>query len=189
MNFRTLFFAFGLILFSYQINAQCSSSHHKSNSHVKTVSYKHSSDIIDVASGSDQFGTLVAAVKAAGLVETLRGKGPFTVFAPVNSAFAKLPEGTVASLLEPANKDQLTKVLTYHVISGEFYAKDVVNAITSAGGAFKVKTVSGDELTASLSGSTVILTDENGNRMSVTQTDVSASNGVIHVIDSVLLPK
>ena len=154
----------------------------------KKTSWHGGNDIIDIASGSDDFGTLTAAVKTAGLVETLQGDGPFTVFAPTNTAFAKLPDGTVASLLRPENKKALTEVLTYHVVAGEFKAKDVVNAIQSSGGKFTVETVSGGELTASLSNGTVILTDEKGRSAAVTQTDVDASNGVVHVIDTVVLP-
>lgn len=189
MNARTLFFLLSLIVLSFELNAQCSSSNHKSNRYVRTVSFQHTPDIIDIAASDAQFGTLVAAVKAAGLAETLKGDGPFTVFAPVNSAFAKLPDGTVASLLKPESKGQLTKVLTYHVVAGEFFASDVINAIKSSGGSFTVETVSGDKLTASLSNDSVILEDESGNRIAVTKTDIDASNGVIHVIDSVLLPK
>lgn len=189
MNFRTSISTLCLIFFFLQINAQCSTSNKQSNQHARTVSIQHTSDIIDIAASNENFSTLVVAIKTAGLVETLKGKGPFTVFAPVNSAFARLPEGTVASLLKPDNKDQLTKILTYHVLSGAFYAKDVVNAIKSGQGAFTVKTLSGDELTASLENDTVILTDENGGRIAVLDTDIKAANGVVHVIDSVLLPK
>ncbi len=189
MYSRTVFFALCLALFSFQLNGQCSSSHKKSNKHARTISYQHASDIVDIAASDDNFGTLVAAVKAASLVETLKGNGPFTVFAPTNAAFSKLPAGTVESLLKPDSKDMLTKVLTYHVVSGEFYAKDIINAITSAGGSFTVKTVSGDELTARLVNGSVILEDENGGAIAVTATDVKASNGVVHVVDSVLLPK
>lgn len=182
------FFLIALLSFaiSSQMNAQCSSN---KNSHAKKASWSHEKDIIDIASNGDAFATLTAAVKTAGLVNTLQGDGPFTVFAPTNAAFAKLPEGTVNTLLQPENKQQLTKILTYHVVAGEFKAKDVVSAIKGAGGSFTVETVSGDKLTASLQNDTVILTDENGGVSAVTQTDVDASNGVIHVIDSVVLPK
>lgn len=166
--------------------AQCGSNKH----HTKSTSYhsSHSRDIVEVAASNDQFETLVVALKVADLVETLHSDGPFTVFAPVNAAFAKLPDGTVASLLEPSNKDQLTKVLTYHVVSGKFNAKDVIAAVKAAGGEYKIKTVSGDILTASIQNGTLLLTDENGGVSAVTQADVSADNGVIHVIDSVVLP-
>jgi len=164
--------------------AQCG-SHHRS---VKS-SYHERNDIIDVASSDDNFATLTTAVKVAGLVSTLQSDGPFTVLAPTNAAFAKLPEGTVESLLQPGAKDQLTKVLTYHVIAGEFRAKDIVGAIKASGGKFSIETVSGDRLTARLSGDNVVLTDENGGISAVTTTDINAANGVIHVIDSVVLPK
>jgi len=185
MKMKIFFLSLIALALSFQSNAQCN-SHHKSNA--KKTSWHGGNDIIDVASSSDDFGTLTAAVKTAGLVETLQSDGPFTVFAPTNSAFAKLPEGTVATLLKPENKKALTEVLTYHVVAGEFKAKDVINAIQSSGGSFTVETVSGDELTASLSNGTVVLTDEKGRTAAVTQTDVDASNGVVHVIDTVVLP-
>ncbi len=180
----SVLFLFALAQFSF---AQCGS--HKKAKVVKTSWSNGHQDIIDIATSSENFGTLVAAVKTAGLVETLQGEGPFTVFAPVNSAFAKLPEGTVESLLLPENKELLTKVLTYHVVAGEFMAKDVINAINASNGQFKIKTVNGGTLTATLSNGSVLLTDENGGIAAVTQTDVDATNGVIHVIDSVVLPK
>lgn len=145
--------------------------------------------IVDIAVGSTDHTTLVAAVTAAGLVETLQSKGPFTVFAPVNAAFAKLPEGTVATLLKPENKATLTKVLTYHVIAGNLDAAAVVKAITDGGGKVEVTTVSGGKLTVSLKDGKVILTDENGGVATVLVTDLKGDNGVIHVIDSVVLPK
>src|SRR5690606_27274306 len=132
--------------------------------------------------------TLVAAVQAAGLVETLKGEGPFTVFAPVNAAFDALPAGTVDTLLKPENKDQLAAVLTYHVIAGKFAAADVVKAIQDGGGSFKAATVQGGELTFSLDGDNVKITDATGGTATVTIADVMQSNGVIHVIDKVLLP-
>ncbi|MEO1258959.1 MAG: fasciclin domain-containing protein [Bacteroidota bacterium] len=184
MKIQSFLIALFSLAISFQAVAQCGSH----NKNAKKASWSQENDIIDIASGSETFGTLTAAVKTAGLVNTLQGDGPFTVFAPTNAAFAKLPEGTVKSLLEPKNKQQLTKILTYHVIAGEFKATDVVNAINSSGGSFTVETVSGDKLTASLQNNTVILTDENGGTAAVTQTDVDASNGVIHVIDSVVLP-
>ena len=172
---------FGITFTSY---AQCGS--HKK--HVKS-SYVHKNDIIDIASGDDNFSTLVLAVKTANLVTTLQGDGPFTVFAPTNAAFAKIDSKTIQTLLSPEGKDQLTKILTYHVIAGEFKAKDVVTAIKASGGSFTIETVSGDKLVASLSGDTVILTDENKRTSAVTTTDVDATNGVIHVIDTVVLPQ
>ena len=145
--------------------------------------------IVDVAVGSSDHTTLVAAVKAADLVAVLQGAGPFTVFAPTNAAFAKLPAGTVETLLKPENKATLAKILTYHVVSGNLNAAAVVNAIKGAKNSFKVKTVSGGTLTASLKDGKVILTDEKGGVSTVVATDLDASNGVIHVIDSVVLPK
>lgn len=145
-------------------------------------------NIVEIASGNDDFSTLVTAVKAAGLVETLSGDGPFTVFAPTNGAFAKLPEGTVPNLVKPENKEQLTGILTYHVVSGEFMAADVVSAIEDNGGSFTIPTVQGGELTASLDGENVILTDANGSTSTIIMTDVDASNGVIHAIDTVVMP-
>ncbi len=140
--------------------------------------------IVDVAAGNSTFGTLVAAVKAADLVGTLSGKGPFTVFAPTNEAFAKLPAGTVDNLLKPENKAALVKVLTYHVVAGNVMAKDVVGLNGK-----KVKTVQGGELTVIVLDSGVGLLDEMDRFTRVTATDVAASNGVIHVINNVLMPK
>ena len=155
---------------------------------ISTVSIAQS-DIVDVAVSSKDHTTLVAAVKAADLVNTLKGDGPFTVFAPTNAAFDALPKGTVESLLKPEAKKKLTTILTYHVVAGNFKAADVVKAIKNSGGKFTVKTVSGGTLVASIKGGKVVLTDENGNSATVTATDLNASNGVIHVIDSVVLPK
>nr|WP_315199398.1 fasciclin domain-containing protein [uncultured Aquabacterium sp.] len=146
-------------------------------------------DIVDNAVNSKDHTTLVAAVKAAGLVDTLKGKGPFTVFAPVNAGFAALPAGTVDNLLKPENKAALTKVLTYHVVAGKFDTKAVTQAIQAGGGKAMLKTVAGGSLTASAEGGKVIVTDENGGKATVTIADVMQSNGVIHVVDKVLLPK
>lgn len=145
-------------------------------------------NIVENAVNSKDHTTLVAAVKAAGLVETLQGPGPFTVFAPVNSAFDKLPAGTVESLLKPENKATLTKILTYHVIAGNFSSKDVINAIKKGKGKAEFTTVSGGKLYAMLDGNKVVLMDEKGGKATVTIADVKQSNGVIHVIDAVLLP-
>ncbi|MEP7213021.1 MAG: fasciclin domain-containing protein [Acidobacteriota bacterium] len=145
-------------------------------------------NIVENAVNSADHTTLVAAVKAAGLVDTLSGAGPFTVFAPVNSAFAALPAGTVETLLKPENKATLVKILTYHVIAGNFSSKDVVKAIKKGKGKASFKTVSGGTLTAMLVGGKVVLMDEKGGRSTVTIADVKQSNGVIHVVDSVLLP-
>ena len=145
--------------------------------------------IVDVAVGSSAHTTLVAAVKAADLVATLQSAGPFTVFAPTNDAFAKLPAGTVETLLKPENKAMLAKILTYHVVAGNLNAAAVVDAIKGANNAFSIKTVSGGTLVASIQGGKVVLTDEKGGVATVVATDLNASNGVIHVIDSVVLPK
>ncbi|QBA64162.1 fasciclin domain-containing protein [Muriicola soli] len=144
--------------------------------------------IVGVASGNENFSTLVAAVQAADLVGTLSSDGPFTVFAPTNDAFAKLPEGTVESLLQPENKASLINILTYHVVAGEFAASAVVEAINSNDGSFVVETVQGDKITLSLDGENVTLVDAQGNASTVIMADVPASNGVIHAIDAVVMP-
>ena len=148
-----------------------------------------SKDIIDNAVNSKDHTTLVAAVKAAGLVDTLKSAGPFTVFAPTNAAFAALPAGTVDTLLKPESKPTLTKVLTYHVVAGKMDAAAITKAITAGGGKATLKTVSGGTLTAMASGGTVMVMDESGGTANVTIADVMQSNGVIHVVDKVLLPK
>lgn len=147
------------------------------------------SDIIDNAVNSKDHTTLVAAVKAAGLVETLKSAGPFTVFAPTNAAFAALPAGTVDTLLKTENKPALSKVLTYHVVAGKVDATSLTKAITAGGGKAMLKTVSGGTLTATASGGKVMVMDESGGTAVVTIADVMQSNGVIHVVDKVLLPK
>ncbi len=147
-----------------------------------------SKNIIENAVNSKDHTTLVAAVKAAGLVDTLSGKGPFTVFAPTNAAFSKLPPGTVDTLLKPENKAQLTKVLTCHVVAADAMAATIGKMIKDDGGMHKVKTVGGCMLTAKMSGSNLQLVDEKGQTATVTISDVKQSNGVIHVIDTVLLP-
>lgn len=148
-----------------------------------------SKTVVGIAVDSKDHTTLVAAVKAAGLVETLSGAGPFTVFAPTNAAFAALPAGTVENLLKPENKATLTKILTYHVVAGKLDAAAVVKAITDGKGKAVVKTVSGGSLTATLEGKNVILTDEKGGKSTVVATDLMGSNGVVHVINTVLMPK
>lgn len=145
--------------------------------------------IVEAAVASPAHTTLVAAVQAAGLVETLSGPGPFTVFAPVNDAFAALPAGTVETLLQPANRAILTKVLTYHVVAGRVAAADVIALIQAGNGSAAITTVSGDTLTASLRDGSVILTDERGGIATVVQADLMASNGVIHVTDAVSIPQ
>ena len=145
-------------------------------------------NIIQNAVNSADHTTLVAAVKAAGLVDTLQGAGPFTVFAPTNTAFEKLPAGTVDTLLKPENKATLTKVLTYHVVPGRFSAKDLMDAAKKNGGKAKFKTVEGDEIWVEANGNTLTIRDTKGGMSKVTIQNVFQSNGVIHVIDSVLLP-
>ncbi|MDN3642819.1 fasciclin domain-containing protein [Lutimonas halocynthiae] len=144
--------------------------------------------IVGVAASNADFSTLVAAVKAAGLVETLNSEGPFTVFAPTNDAFAKLPEGTVDSLLKEENKGTLTSILTYHVVAGKFAASDVLKAIKDNGGKFIITTVNGEKLKAYTKDGKVMLKDAKGNTATIILTDVEASNGVIHAIDSVVMP-
>lgn len=148
-----------------------------------------SKTIVENAVNSKDHTTLVAAVKAAGLVETLSGKGPFTVFAPTNAAFAKLPAGTVDTLLKPENKAQLTKVLTCHVVAANVMAEALVKMIADDGGEHDVTTVGGCVLKAKAADGKVTLTDENGGVSTVTIADVKQSNGVIHVVDAVILPK
>jgi uncharacterized surface protein with fasciclin (FAS1) repeats len=146
-------------------------------------------NIVENAMNSKDHTTLVAAVKAAGLVETLEGPGPFTVFAPTNEAFEKLPPGTVDTLLKPENKDKLTAVLTYHVVSGSLTEKDLKKQIKMGGGKAVLKTVQGDPLIASWKDDKIMLMDEKGGMATVTISDVIQSNGVIQVIDTVLIPK
>ncbi len=154
-----------------------------------TITVSAQSTIVDIAVGSKDHSTLVAAVKAADLVATLQSAGPFTVFAPTNAAFAKLPAGTVEFLLKPENKAALAKILTYHVVAGTFNAAAVVKAIKDGGGSVTLKTVSGGKLVASIKEGKVVLTDEKGGVSTVVATDLTATNGVIHVIDAVVLPK
>lgn len=146
-------------------------------------------NVVQVAVGSADHTTLVAAVKAGGLVETLSGAGPFTVFAPTNAAFDKLPKGTVESLLEPANLKTLQGILTYHVVAGKIDSKAVVAAIKAGKGKAVLTTVQGGTLTASMKGKNVIVTDDKGGVATITAVDLNASNGIIHVVDRVLMHK
>lgn len=146
-------------------------------------------NIIENAVNSKDHTTLVAAVKAAGLVETLQGKGPFTVFAPTNAAFDKLPKGTVATLLKPENLKLLQTILTYHVVAGRMSSTDIAKAIKAGNGKATLKTVSGGTLTAWMKANDIYITDENGVSSKVTIADVNQSNGVIHVVDTVVTPK
>jgi uncharacterized surface protein with fasciclin (FAS1) repeats len=145
-------------------------------------------NIVENAVNSQDHTTLVAAVKAAGLVNTLESPGPFTVFAPTNEAFAKLPAGTVDNLLKPENKEMLVKVLTYHVVPGRISASDLAKQIKAGGGKATLKTVEGETLTATMDGKHIVLLDEKGDKSMVTIANVFQSNGVIHVVDTVLLP-
>ena len=146
-------------------------------------------NIVENAVNSKNHTTLVAAVKAAGLAETLQSAGPFTVFAPTNEAFGKLPAGTVEDLLKAENKETLTAVLTYHVVPGKISSANLAKMIKENGGSYKAKTVQGGELTFTQKGNSIIITDEKGGTGKVTIADVNQSNGVIHVIDTVLMPK
>jgi uncharacterized surface protein with fasciclin (FAS1) repeats len=145
-------------------------------------------NIVQNAVNSQDHTTLVAAVKAAGLVETLEGPGPFTVFAPTNEAFAKLPAGTVDNLLKPENKEMLIKVLTYHVVPGRISASDLMKQIKASDGKATLKTVNGETLTATMNGKHIVLMDQKGDSSMVTIANVYQSNGVIHVVDTVVLP-
>jgi len=147
-----------------------------------------SRDIVDNAVNSADHTTLVAAVKAADLVQTLKSKGPFTVFAPTNAAFDKLPPGTVDTMLKPENKSVLTKILTYHVLAGNYDSKAIAKRIRAGHGKATFKTVSGGTLTATMSGNSIVLQDEKGGMSTVSIANVYQSNGVIHVVDTVLLP-
>lgn len=170
--------------------AALAASHAQENPMVGGAAMMADMDIIDNAVNSADHTTLVAAVKAAGLVDTLKGDGPFTVFAPTNDAFAGLPDGTVDTLLKPENKDMLSKVLTAHVVAGQVTAEDLVAAIkASDDGFYHFNTVSGDALSAQMKGGKVFIYDESGNAGEVTIANVMQSNGVIHVVDAVLVPK
>lgn len=155
---------------------------------ISSIGFSQEKDIVDIAVGSPDHTMLVKAVTEADLVETLKSKGPFTVFAPVNQAFENLPDGLLGTLLKPEQKGALQNVLTYHVIAGKLTAKDVVAAIEKGGGKAQVKTVSGGVLMIMLDGSNVVIKDAKGNVTTVVATDLMASNGVIHVVDSVLMP-
>lgn len=185
MKFKNLFFSTLLVLAVTSNFAFTDPAKEK----IEKTTTKKEATIVGVAASNDNFTTLVAAVKAAGLVDVLNSDGPFTVFAPVNEAFDKLPKGTVATLLKPENKKLLTSILTYHVVAGEFKAKDVIKAIKSNNGKFSIKTVQGNMLTASLKDGKVVLKDAKGGMSTVVLTDVDASNGIVHAIDAVVMPK
>ena len=173
---------------SQSASAQMMSNMDSGNPMVGGASMLKTMDIVDNAVNSADHTTLVAAVKAAGLVDTLKSKGPFTVFAPTNQAFDKLPAGTVDTLVKPENKEMLTKVLTYHVLAGKFDSKAIAKKIKAGRGTARFTTVSGDRLTARMNGNSLVLTDEKGGTSTVSIANVYQSNGVIHVVDSVLLP-
>lgn len=145
--------------------------------------------IVDAAVGNEDFSTLVAALKAADLVGALQGDGPFTVFAPTNGAFAKIDESTLNNLLKPENKETLTKILTYHVVAGNLMSSDVVAALKKGKGKVEVETLAGQKLTVIQKDGKIWLKDQAGNYSEITATDVKGSNGVIHVIDTVVMPK
>lgn len=163
-----------------------SSSDTMSQTEVKTTNMP---TIVGLAAGSDQLTTLVAAVTAADLVDTLNSAGPFTVFAPTDAAFGALPAGTVETLVMPKNKAKLSSILTYHVVSGEVTAADLVKAIADHGGNYSIATVNGGSLKAKIVGGNVYLIDANGGSAKVIATDLDASNGVVHLIDAVVMPK
>ncbi len=154
----------------------------------KAHSEKSQPNIVEAAQGTGVHGTLVAAVQAAGLVDTLSSPGPFTVFAPTDDAFSALPAGTVDTLLQPANKGQLSTILTYHVVAGRVPAAALSQAIRNNGGSYSFETVAGESLTASFDGHTIVITDGAGRESKVTMADVKTTNGVIHVTDGVFLP-
>ena len=179
-----LFLMFGMLFVAGNASAQMMKS---DNPMVGGAAMYKTKDIVDNAVNSKDHTTLVAAVKAAGLVDTLKSKGPFTVFAPTNSAFAMLPAGTVDTLLKPENKTTLQNVLKYHVVAGKMDSKAIAKAIKKGNGKATLTTVEGSTLTAMMEGNSLILTDEKGGRSTVTIADVRQSNGVIHVVNSVLL--
>jgi uncharacterized surface protein with fasciclin (FAS1) repeats len=182
------FFKMALVAFAF-LSANMTFAQMNDTKMVGGAEMYPSKNIIENAVNSKDHTTLVAAVKAAGLVETLQGAGPFTVFAPDNKAFDKLPAGTVETLLKPENKAQLQAVLTYHVVAGKMGSKEIAAAIKKGDGKAMLTTVQGGELTAWMKGKDLYITDENGTQSKVTIADVWQSNGVIHSVDTVLLPK
>ena len=181
---RILLSAFVVVAMAFTSQAQA-----QKNPMVGGAAMYANKDIVDNAVNSKDHTTLVAAVQAAGLVETLKSAGPFTVFAPTNAAFDKLPAGTVGELVKPENKATLTTILTYHVVAGKIGSKEVLAAIKAGNGKAELTTVQGGKLTAYLDGKNVMIKDEKGGTAKVTIADVFQSNGVIHVIDTVLMPK
>lgn len=177
----TALIAAGLMTTTGLVAAPALADHHK-------ASATATPNIVEAAMGTGVHNTLVAAVKAAGLVDTLASPGPFTVFAPTDAAFAKLPAGTVEMLVKPENKATLTTILTYHAVPGKVTAADLIKLINANGGKATIATVQGGTLTAMLDGGKVVITDAKGGKTTVTQTDVMTSNGVIHVTDGVFMP-
>lgn len=189
MNSRSKIAVFGMVALSFAFSGNVAAQKMKEKTvMVGGAAMYPSKNIIENAMNSKDHKTLVAAVKAAGLVETLQSKGPFTVFAPTDAAFAKLPAGTVESLVKPENKAMLTKILTYHVLPGNYSSKQVWAAVKAGNGKAMMKTVQGEELTFWTKGKDLYVTDAKGNKAKVTIADVNQSNGVIHVIDTVLMP-
>ncbi len=182
---KVLIFCFAVVMTSTTMIAQCSS---KKTAHYTSYSNSHHQDIVDVAASSGDFATLVTAVKAAGLVDVLKSEGPFTVFAPNNIAFAKLPEGTVESLLQKENKKTLVSILSYHVIPAKITAESLVNTIKATGGMVEYKTVQGETIVAKIINGNPVLIDQKGNKSFILKTDINGSNGVIHIIDRVVMP-
>lgn len=185
-TFVTMLLAIAALTFATSGNAFAQM--HNKNPMVGGAAMYSNKTIVDNAVNSPIHKTLVAAVQAAGLVPTLKGNGPFTVFAPTDDAFNKLPGGTVEMLVKPENKATLTKILTYHVVAGKYDSKKLMKLIKKGGGSAMLKTVSGGTLTARMDGSNIVLTDEKGGTSTVTTADVYQSNGVIHVVDTVLMP-
>lgn len=189
MNTRSKIAVFGMVALSFAFSGNVAAQKMKEKTvMVGGAAMYPSKNIIENAVNSKDHKTLVAAVKAAGLVETLQGDGPFTVFAPTDAAFAKLPKGTVETLVKPENKEMLTKILTYHVLAGKYSAKQVWAAVKAGNGKAMMKTVEGEQLTFWTKGKDLYIKDAKGNNAKVTIADVNQSNGVIHVIDTVLLP-
>ncbi|RZJ49097.1 MAG: fasciclin domain-containing protein [Chryseobacterium sp.] len=189
MNTRTKFVALGMVALSFAFSGNVAAQKMKEKTvMVGGAPMYPSKNIVENAVNSKDHTTLVAAVKAAGLVETLQSKGPFTVFAPTDAAFAKLPAGTVENLVKPENKEMLTKILTYHVLPGKYSSKQVWAAVKAGNGKAMMKTVEGQELTFWSKGNDLYVTDAKGSKAKITIADVNQSNGVIHVIDTVLLP-
>jgi uncharacterized surface protein with fasciclin (FAS1) repeats len=185
---RSFILAAALATTGFAGNAVLANHHKMSNPTVGGAAMAPAKNIVQNASAAPNLTTLVAAVKAAGLVDTLASPGPFTVFAPTNDAFAKLPAGTVETLVKPENKATLTNILTYHVVAGKLTAKDISKAIKMGGGKAMLTTVAGEKITAKFKGKGIVVVDAKGGMSMVSTADVMQSNGVVHVIDSVLLP-